>query len=497
LEEVQVLSIASVVGQEFSFALLHQAIGIEEERLAELTEGLVNRGLLREGSEEVFEFETDTLRTMVYADLRADYRRDLHARVARVLLNTVSIDPDSIFALAHHTYLGGLDPEAIQANRRAAAFATSVGSPMIARTHLERALECLERTRPSDTALRGDLQLALAVSLDQLGELARAESIVREALADHSTPAQAEGATGTLLKIYLARILSDQGRWAEAETLTAQLLERGLERLEAPAQLALLRLRGAIEYYRGNYLHAFRYHDRALEIARSNGNSREAALAQVRRANAIAMIPGHAHEWLPAYREACRTLIELGDRSEAGIAHLALGVSLHLDGRAAEALPEMREGLELAAESGNLRTQGWARFNIADLLLALREFSAARQENDEARQILGGIGDLMGVIQTHIVSAKIAIACKEFSESKGELLKALDLIRTLQSVPDEIEILLRLSQVALGQNNSQEAAERWRELIERGGVNLRPDLELDIDRVQKALISDGTINDSV
>jgi tetratricopeptide (TPR) repeat protein len=482
-EERRVLRLASVIGREFSFPLLFAAAGMEEERLAELVERLVERGLLCESAHDLLEFPRDDLRDLIYAGVTETSQQLLHGRVADALEATGRTDSDTIFALAHHTFLAHRDAEAVQYNRRAAEFATRVASPEISRGHLERALEALRRGRPEDRVGELELVLELSLTLDRSGELARAEQLLREALRQGPPPALPAGVAGELLPIYLARILTDEGRWDDARRLTDDLLDHFELIQSATARLALYRLRGEIEYYRGEYTEAIRYQEHALEIARTSGDLREVALVTVRRANALAMIPETVSEAIPAYREAAEELTRLGDRAEAAYALLFLGVTLSQSGQVAEGLEELESAAKLSEAASDLRQLGWALFNIADLRREMNDLDQARKHNARAREILLRVGDQFGLAQTHIIAGKIEIAAEEFGAAEGELLEAFRIVRELRTEPDELEVLLRLAEVALGRGEVGLARQRARELEHRQIARLRPDLLADVRRV--------------
>ncbi|HEV2317928.1 MAG TPA: AAA family ATPase [Thermoplasmata archaeon] len=494
-EERRVLSLGAVIGREFSFPLLLSATGVEEERLAELVERLVERGLLREVPPDLLEFSRDDLRELVYADMTETLRRLLHQRVTEAIEATGRHDPDTVFALAHHAYFGRIEPVALEYNRRAAEFAARVASPEIARTHLERALECLRRMEPVERVGELEIVLELALALDRVGELERAEATLRDALARGPPAAAPAGVAAELLPVYLARILTDQGRWDEARRLTDQLLDH-VDEMAAPAsRLALHRLRGEIEYYRGSYAESVRYQNLALEAAQKLGDLREVALVRVRRANALAMIPDCVDEAIPAYREATAELLRLGDPAEAAYSQLFLGITLAQNGRTPEGLVELESAAVLAEESSDLRQLGWALFNIADLRREVQELEVARRQNARSREILTRIGDQFGLAQTHIIAGKIGIATGELDDAERELLEAFRLVRQLRTEPDELEVLLRLAEVAFGRGDVPLARARADELRRREVERLRPDLRADVRRLIGNVGSNGPATD--
>jgi predicted ATPase len=486
-EERRVLYTAAALGREFAFPLLESVTGVEEERLSEIVEKLVGLGMLRENPVVGLEFAREDLRYAVYESMPEPQRRLVHERIARALDASRADDTDTLFALARHAYLGRLDARAVELNWGAAEVAARAYAASIAVEHLDRALESLRRIDRSDPDLELELTLELAVQLDHVGELARAERLLREL----RPPARGEGTvspSAELLPIYLARILTDEGRWAEARRLTDELLA---EEVRAPrgaaARLALYRLRGEIDYYRGEYAESLLYHDRALEIARSRGEEREVALESVRRANTLAMMPDCLEEAIPAYREAAVKLQEIGDAAEAAFTRLFLALALEQTGRTAEALEELERALPLAEGASDPRRVAWVRFNRADLLRGQGSLLAAREENEKARATLEQIGDRFGLAQTYIIAGKIAIANGDMSRAEAELLEAFRLVRELRAEADELEVLLRLGEVALGRAESATARARLEELDRREIGRLRPDLVKDVERLRERI----------
>ncbi len=475
-EERAVLAAASVLGGEFPFALLAAATGTEEERLAELLEHLVERGYLTEVSLDLIEFARDDLREPIYGALADAERVELHRRIARALEAEGSAREEAVFARAHHAYEGRLDHLAAEANREASRIAVRAGSFDTARRHLERALESHRREDPGGRPLELELTLELALVLDRSGAPDRAEAILREAGAAGRADLRPGGIAADLVPIYLARILTDQGRWTEAAQLTRELLDGVGGRTPPEARLALYRLRGEIEYMRGDYPAAIRSQDRALEIARALGDAREVALTTVRRASALAQMPDCLDEAIPEYRAAIHDLLRRGDRAEAAYALLYLGATLAQNGRAAEGQRELEGAVALAEEASDFRQLGWALFTLAEIHRARGEFAIARRRNDRAREILGRIGDQFGEAQTHLIGGRIALGEGRPAEAEGALLEAFRLVRRLRSEPDEVEVLLRLAEAAWARGDRSLAEERRRALAAREVGHLRPDL---------------------
>ncbi|MGA9840131.1 MAG: AAA family ATPase, partial [Thermoplasmata archaeon] len=81
--ERRTLTYAALLGKEFAFSNLSAISEMDEERVTESLDRLVEGGLLREKGDEVCEFVTEGVRAAVYGELTETRRRILHRRVGR------------------------------------------------------------------------------------------------------------------------------------------------------------------------------------------------------------------------------------------------------------------------------------------------------------------------------------------------------------------------------------------------------------------------------
>lgn len=468
------LELMSVLGREFPFALLLRASGEREEPLTELVDLLIHRGLIREDADERIDFVREDLRASLYHRLIEPRRRLLHRRAGEALETLGVADEATIFALARHFYLGKADDRSALFNRLAADLASRAFSPEVAREHLERAIECHRRAHPEDRAGLVDLDLELAGQLSRLGELAAAERLLRELLGRIDAERGEPPPQAPLARLALARVLTDQGRWDEADRITATLLAE--PELPAPVAAAIHRMRGEVAYFRGDYPASLEEHDRALALVEQGKDAREVARETVRRANVLAMIDGRLDEALATYRTASEELARQGDRGEAAYARLFLGVTLAQHGRLDASLRELEEALVLAEAGHDQRRIGWALFNAADVLRELGRLTEALDRNRRAREVLERIGDRFGMLQTLIVSGKIALASDHLPEAELAFLEAFRTVRELRTPADEVEVLLRLAEVARRRGDRAVVAERLAELGRWDVGRIRPDL---------------------
>lgn len=120
-----------------------------------------------------FQVRHDLLRGAMYEALPPGRRRDLHARVARVLARR-GVEPAE---LARHWYGAGVVDEAARASLAAARQAEHDHAPSAAHRHLERVLELWPLLAPEVRALtpgRADLMRRAAAAAERAGSFARA-----------------------------------------------------------------------------------------------------------------------------------------------------------------------------------------------------------------------------------------------------------------------------------------------------------------------------------
>jgi tetratricopeptide (TPR) repeat protein len=496
-EEERTLAVAAVIGPEVPFALLLGASGEEEERLAEVVDRLVGRGLLLERPGELLTFADDRRRESLYEQLTESRRRLLHRRVGEALEATGAADVATIYALARHFHRGKVDEKSVRYNLTAAEIAERAYSPEVAREYLHQAVESYRRWRPDDPAGETELVLELAQQTDHAGDLQEAEALLRQHLSRREIAGRLPTPVLALAELYLARIQTDRGEWKAAEQETARLLRAPELVGHVPLLIGLHRLRGEALYYLGHYPESLAEHTEELRLARESGNARAARLGQSRRANVLAMM-GRSDEALAEGREIARALEELGDVREASQAHLFMGVvmaGLTNPVRRAEAVAEFDEAARLAEKGHDPRRVGWALFNAADVLREDGQLDRAAAQNRRARELLERVGDRFGLVQSMIVAGKIALDRGEFDRSEADLLDAYRLVRELKAPADEVDVILRLAQLSFARGDRASARRRVRELERVDLPTLRPDVVPDFERLKRDLAAEGDGND--
>jgi predicted ATPase/class 3 adenylate cyclase len=177
----RLLTLASVLGREFSLEALEKAGELPEDELLEgLDEAFAARVLAEvPGAPGRMRFSHARVRDALYNDLSVARRAQLHLRVAEALEELYGADPEPYLAeLAHHFFLagaGGDIEKTIEYTRRAGERAVALLAYEEAVRHYEMALRASERDEPKDDREMCELYLALGDAHAKAGSMQEAK----------------------------------------------------------------------------------------------------------------------------------------------------------------------------------------------------------------------------------------------------------------------------------------------------------------------------------
>ncbi|HLN51003.1 MAG TPA: AAA family ATPase [Thermoplasmata archaeon] len=491
-EAQQTLDLAAVLGPEFTFDLLLRASGVDEERLTEIIDRLVGRGLLLEHQGEILAFPDDRLREEAYVRLAENRRRQLHRRAGGALEAMGSPDISRAYALARHFYLGRDGKRSVQYNQIAAQLAEQALAPDAAWDHFSRALESHRELIPEDPDGESELVLDLARVTEELGLLKDSEGILKEFLDREKDNPGLSSSRRATLELFLARVLIAEGDGpAAAELAQKVLVTPGLEG-ERLVRIGAHRQAGIVLYYAGNYREALDHHTEEIRLAREFGNELVLARAQVWRVAALQMI-GQTQQAISEAREATATRDRFGSARESAMAHLFLGDIL-ADSRSTppqreEALAVYGEAIRFAETAKDPRRIAWALYKTAELLCERKRFDEATEKVGRACELFDRIGDQVGMSVSMKVRGQIAMGQGNYDLAEADLLGAHRLLRGLNHTLEEIDVVLRLGQLSLARGNTADALGRVAELERQNLPAARADLLPEFERLKRELPS--------
>jgi transcriptional regulator with XRE-family HTH domain/tetratricopeptide (TPR) repeat protein len=284
---VEVLEVASVIGERFDSALAAAAAGRDEAEIVDLLDEAARAELIAEIDDEpdYWRFSHSLMRRVTAERLSRGRRARLHQRIGEALESRFGVAPAE---LAHHFGAAasiGSAEKAVRYERLAAERALAEVAAEVAVRHLRKALQLLDRFGPRDQALRCELLLELASAHDRAGEYASRDQRFAEA----ADAARAVGNSDLFLRAALgyggilpATVSPDH----RAQALLEDALQRLDETDSAARAIVLARLAHWLHTERP-YPERREFSDRSLAMARGTGDRRTLATVLMHRAWAL------------------------------------------------------------------------------------------------------------------------------------------------------------------------------------------------------------------
>jgi DNA-binding CsgD family transcriptional regulator len=327
------LQVGAVIGERFTFELLHSVSGLAEAELAEALSAAIDAQVLLEQSDSAgnaFAFRHQLTREVVLAELLQRERRLMHLAIGRALEETTHAD-DAAEDLAYHFDQAGDDARAFTYHRRAGEQALRAYAFVRAVEHFQRVLELAPQDGPA-----GPLYLRLIDAAAWAGDTALALRAAESAQAAFEAVGDTRESGSACVRVAVyAWLAGDEERSLAAERRALELLEP----LGPTKELA-----GALA--------------RVAQRANNEAGPEEAMAAG-------------------------RRVIEIATRTDA-VAALALG--LRVVGRSmarlgqVEGIAVLRQGLEMMQSHGLFET---AQFAYMELTTAITMLGATQDERRE------------------------------------------------------------------------------------------------------------------
>jgi class 3 adenylate cyclase/predicted ATPase len=382
----EVAQIGSVIGREFSHALLAAVVRKPESELGSALDRLIAAGLLfRQGvpPHASYLFKHALVQDAAYGTLLRDPRRALHARIAETLESQfVEIAESQPELLARHCTEAGLI-------EKAAGLWAKAGNRSLARSALVEGVEQLTRalthiaTLPGTPALRSEqinLQVALITPLmhvkghaaPETGAAAeRARSLIEEAEALGETQKDPILLFSVLYGFWVGSYVGFKGD--RVRELAEQFLALAQKQSASGPRMIAHRLMGISLLFTGDPVAARSHHDKALTLydpvehkALTSRFGHDSGVAIFSYRPFSLWLLGYSEAALRDTEEALRIARDLGQAATLMYALAHVGVPNILCGRYEAAAAQTREVLALSEEKSaphwrafGMLNQGW------------------------------------------------------------------------------------------------------------------------------------------
>jgi adenylate cyclase len=450
-ELCQILSVASIEGEDFTVPVVAQVQGIEEGALLrQLAQDLTRRHRLVMEQAEMqvgprpicrFKFGHALVQSYLYQQFSLGERRLLHGQVAAALESCYGEQVDEFAVqLAHHHSRAGDDGRALYYFTRAAENAHCVYANEEARAHYTRALEAAKRVSPgAESVIR--LHLGRGLVCQTLGDF-------EGALADYMSALQLAGdAREREVEELEWRALVDLGKlWTSRDYHRAHACFRdALElarRMDDPVVLAeSLNWMGNWHLNQADPQSAIAHHREALEIFEQAGDRRGLAttldllgIAGLLGGDITAMV-GYYDRAIPLFRELDdqpNLASSLTGRGHAGCSTYSLLTSVP------SAIPisprrDFEEAARITRAIGSPAGEAWVAWSLGTLLIVQGCYGQALEVIQRGLDIATQIGHREWIVGNRCVLGNLYLELLAPEEARQQLEAALILTEELGS----------------------------------------------------------------
>jgi DNA-binding CsgD family transcriptional regulator len=385
-----VASLAAVIGQRFSFALLGAASGLPEDQVLEALRSLVDRHLIAEApapGQEAFAFRHALTRDALLSGLLAPQRRGLHQVVAEAMERALPVGQatgDEARDLSYHCHAAGLWDKTLTYATMAGAAADRLHATVEALTHYRRALDAAIAL---DDARCADLHHRCGLAYARLGTFAEARTHLDAAIVAArrwQQPAIEQAALYGLAGLHASRDYGAALQFAEQALALARATGDRLRE-----GLALNRLGNVLTNLR-RFDEGRALHEDALVIFEAE-RDRWGSADSLDLIGMARYLAGEVIEAREAFGRAAAIFTELGDLERIASAVTTRGLYLAvLDGPCATSEPpavyraDATEGLRLSQAIAWSSGEAYALVALACAAIGAGSYGAAGEHGERA-----------------------------------------------------------------------------------------------------------------
>jgi len=444
-EYQHVLTMASLVGNDFTFEVLLEVIGLEEEKLRKVVDELLKTGLFKHRvahGEDVCSFADVIVRDVVYEEVGTFERKKLHCIVGKALEKAYTGKSDEhLGELALHFLEGGDKDKALNYFLKAASKAAKIYANSEAISYFQSALELLEEKE-------GGYQEKAHV-LEMLGDIKRLVGEYRaciefwnKALPLWEQLGEKEKAAGLHRKmaVTLWREIGNIEQAQENFGKALGLLETEPENVELAAIYAA---KAHASYFTEDVAKARLWAEKALQLAKKL-NAFEVIASSYVDLGLVFGATGDVKKAIEYMEKALKIALDNGYVDIAGRAYNNLAVKLQHSAENERRLECYEKGFELAKKVGHIEQISWFGSQLAIRYFSMGDVSKALSLGEESDALNRKTGNLFNLSESTFILGTYYQIFGEWSKGEQYLKESLDIsqkINISQSITSSYEYL--------------------------------------------------------
>ena len=382
-ESQQVLTLASFIGNDFTFEALRCVTGLEESRLLEVLERMMEKRLLKcrvVRGEDTCAFSDVLVRDVLYESVGPLKRRKLHGVVGCALEKAHAKDMDEhLGELAAHFLECGDKDKALDYFLKAGEKAEQVYANSEATSYYQSALGLLKEKEVNVQEKARVLEVLAGIQ-ELVGEFDACLKSLDEALLLRQQ--LRENANVARLSRKIAHVWVMKGDSAKAKEYMGKAQEI-LEALPERVELASLYIGMADMFWRSMELpKAVALAEKALEIAKKLSANEIIASSYMMLGSIILM--NDRKKAVECYEQALKVALDNGNMKAAVAAYSFLGNPATGEGDREKCLEYAHKGYELAKKVGAVSGQAFIGGHLAGIYAGMGDMDAALLLGEES-----------------------------------------------------------------------------------------------------------------
>jgi len=424
------LTMASFIGRNFSFDVLKEVTGFEEDKLLETMEKILETGLIKERvmrGEDVLSFADIIVRDVVYEEVSRLRRKMLHNLVGNALEKVYAEKIEKHFGeLAYHFLEGGDNKKALEYFLKAGEKAQKIYAHDEAITYLQHALKLLETKKGNVeekaciTENLGDLKIWIGET--DLGMVDWNESLILwNQLGDKT---RASRLHVKMAEVYWSRI-GDRRKASEHHRNALEILEK------EPESVELARLYNDVSHMlwrSGKLTEAEPWTQKALRLAERLGDPK-VLVGCYDNLGIFNFTSGDLEKSLVYLKSGLSISLENNLEQEAITFYINLWLDYSYAGEFQLRFETCKKGLELAKRVGDVSGLAWLAGEMAVAYIDMGEIRQAISMLEEVLASDKRTKNAAHISNTLINLGKCYLWLGEWKRSLQNLMEALDTAR--------------------------------------------------------------------
>ena len=435
-EQRDILTYASVIGEEFKSKVLEHSMGMKRITLLKKLNEIENTHNVINSSGSKYSFDHSKIREILYEDINLELREEYHKLIAETYEGLYEDEKDEIiFELAKHCYRGGKYEKAFDYYQRAAEKAEDNYANKQAIKCYDYLLDIIERSGiiQSKDEDKFDIHIKKGDCLRTIGDWTSAKESFEASLKiaikmnDEQKIAESSIEIGDIHKLEakydealelfteaseIYESIGDEKGRCEAIGKIGSIYtnkseyERSIEYFERMKDIAeglgdkqliskFYGNMGSAYYGFGELNKALGYYKKKLKIKKELGNPLEIGYTLVNMSSIYARLQDY-EKTLECCDEALEIVEKTGDKLMEQNVLGKLGIAYAEQGDFSKGLKYYKEKLAISEKMGDRRSVAYAANNIGELYKEKGDYEKALEYYQKDREISEGLGDKKG-----------------------------------------------------------------------------------------------------